>query len=220
MSNQQIKSKKRVADHGEVFTNPREVNAMLDLVADECQRIESRFLEPACGTGNFLVEILNRKLQEVSRRYRQSQIEYERYAIIALSSIYGVDILADNVAACRQRLFEVFDQQYTALFKDKCKPECRRSVRYLLTQNILWGDALTLKTPEVAGQASHFLVFSEWSAVNGSLIKRRDYEFQYLVEKSHQYSLFDDLGKPSSIDKPVGDYPPMHFLKLGETDDD
>ena len=89
----QVKSKKRVADHGEVFTSEREVNAMLDLVKQETERIDSRFLEPACGTGNFLVEILNRKLKIVKYRYKKSQLEFERNAIIAISSIYGVDIL-------------------------------------------------------------------------------------------------------------------------------
>ena len=91
---QQVVSKQRVADHGEVYTNPREVNAMLDLVKQETARIESRFLEPACGTGNFLVEILNRKLSVVAERYARSRLEYERYAVLAISSIYGVDILA------------------------------------------------------------------------------------------------------------------------------
>ena len=105
----QVKSKKRVADHGEVFTSEREVNAMLDLVKQETERIDSRFLEPACGTGNFLVEILNRKLKIVTDRYKKSQIEFERNAIIAISSIYGVDILQDNAIECRDRLFEIFD---------------------------------------------------------------------------------------------------------------
>ena len=113
---QQIVSKKRVVEHGEVYTNPREVNAMLDLVKQETTRIESRFLEPACGTGNFLVEILNRKLTVVAERYARSQLEYERYAVLAVSSIYGVDILLDNVEACRTRLFDIFNQQYSKLF--------------------------------------------------------------------------------------------------------
>src|SRR5690554_2375356 len=121
----QVKSKKRVADHGEVFTNEREVNAMLDLVKHETERIESRFLEPACGNGNFLAEVLRRKLNVIDQRYSKSQIEWERYAVIAVSSIYGVDILEDNAQECRERLFKIFDEQYTALFKDKCKEECK-----------------------------------------------------------------------------------------------
>ncbi|MBU6221080.1 MAG: SAM-dependent DNA methyltransferase, partial [Bacteroidetes bacterium] len=125
----QVKSKKRVADHGEVFTNEREVNAMLDLVKHETERIDSRFLEPACGNGNFLAEVLRRKLKVVDERYGNNQMDWERYAVIAISSIYGVDILEDNAKECRERLYTIFDDFYTALFKDKCKEECRRSIR-------------------------------------------------------------------------------------------
>ena len=138
----QVKSKKRVADHGEVFTNEREVNAMLDLVKHETERIDSRFLEPACGNGNFLAEVLRRKLKVVDQRYGNNQLDWERYAVIAVSSIYGVDILEDNAKECRERLYIIFDDFYTALFKDKCKEECRRSIRFLFDRNILWGDAL------------------------------------------------------------------------------
>ncbi|MFN9379938.1 MAG: hypothetical protein ACK6BQ_08170 [Bacteroidota bacterium] len=138
----QVKSKKRVADHGEVFTNEREVNAMLDLVKHETERIDSRFLEPACGNGNFLAEVLRRKLKVVDQRYGNIQMDWERYAVIAISSIYGVDILEDNAKECRERLYVIFDDFYTALFMDKCKDECRRSIRFLFDRNILWGDAL------------------------------------------------------------------------------
>jgi hypothetical protein len=138
----QVKSKKRVADHGEVFTNEREVNAMLDLVKHETERIDSRFLEPACGNGNFLAEVLRRKLKVVDERYGNNQMDWERYAVIAVSSIYGVDILEDNAKECRERLYIIFDDFYTALFMDKCKEECRRSIRFLFDRNILWGDAL------------------------------------------------------------------------------
>jgi type I restriction-modification system DNA methylase subunit len=125
----QVKSKKRVTDHGEVFTSEREVNAMLDLVKQETERIDSRFLEPACGTGNFLVEILRRKLKILENRYKKSQLEFERYTVIAISSIYGVDILEDNVVECRNRLFEIFDEKYTSFYKTKCKEECRTSIK-------------------------------------------------------------------------------------------
>ena len=124
----QSKSKQRVADHGEVFTSDREVNAMLDLVKQETDRIDSRFLEPACGTGNFLAEILRRKLAAVESRYKKSQLEYERYAVIAVTSLYGVDILEDNIIECRNRLFKIFDKQYTSFYKKKAKEECRTSV--------------------------------------------------------------------------------------------
>lgn len=207
----QVKSKQRVADHGEVFTNPREVNAMLDMVKQETERIDSRFLEPACGDGNFLAEVLRRKLAIVEQRYAKSQQEFERYMVIAVSSIYGVDILEDNAVECRARLFKLVDEKYTSLFKDKCKDECRRSVMFLFNRNILWGDALDFTNPVTKEP----IVFSEWSAVNGTMLKRRDYVFRFLVEKTHQFSLFNDEGQPAAIDEPVRDFPLIHFLKLG-----
>ena len=211
-TDKQVKSKKRVTDHGEVFTNEREVNAMLDLVKHETERIDSRFLEPACGNGNFLAEVLRRKLNVVDQRYSKSQIEWERYAVIAVSSIYGVDILEDNAQECRERLFNIFEERYTTLIKDKCKDECRRSIKFLFGRNILWGDALDFTNPETKQP----IIFSEWSAVNGSMLKRRDYMFKFLVEKTHQFSMFNDEGNAAAIDEPVKDYPMIHFLKLGE----
>jgi hypothetical protein len=208
----QVKSKKRVADHGEVFTNDREVNAMLDLVKHETERIDSRFLEPACGNGNFLAEVLRRKLKVVDQRYANNQMDWERYAVIAVSSIYGVDILEDNAQECRVRLYQIFDDLYTSHFKDKCKEDCRRSIRFLFDRNILWGDALDFTNPATKQP----IVFSEWSAVNGSMLKRRDYMFKFLVEKSHQFSLFNDEGNPAAIDEPVKDFPLIHYLKLSE----
>ncbi len=207
----QVKSKQRVADHGEVFTNQREVNAMLDLVKHETERIESRFLEPACGNGNFLAEVLRRKLEVVDSRYSKSQVEWERYSVIAVSSIYGVDILEDNAQECRDRLLDIYTEWYSKLFKH-VKNECIRSVRFLLSRNILWGDALDFTNPETKQP----IVFSEWSAVNGSMLKRRDYMFKFLVEKTHQFSMFNDEGNSAAIDEPVKDFPLIHFLKLGE----
>jgi len=210
----QVVSKKRVSDHGEVYTNAREVNAMLDLVKHETDRIDSRFLEPACGTGNFLIEILARKLAVVSGKYKKSQVEYERYAVLAVSSLYGIDILADNVEACQNRLFQLFDENYTALFKVQCKPACRESVRFILNRNILHGDALTLKTVDAS---SNPIIFSEWSAVNGSMLKRRDFIYGDLVDKAseRELPLFSDLGEESYIPNPIKDFPLMHFLELG-----
>jgi hypothetical protein len=214
MPHTQVVSKQRVADHGEVYTHPREVNAMLDLVKQETERIESRFLEPACGTGNFLVEILNRKLAVVASRYAKSQFEYERYAVIAVSSIYGIDILADNVAACQGRLFGVFDTAYTALFKNETNNACRASVRFILNRNILHGDALTLQT--VSTEGGEPITFSEWSAVNGSMLKRRDFKFAHLIDRADSAALplFSDLGDESYIPEPIADHPLIHFLEV------
>jgi hypothetical protein len=209
----QVKSKKRVTDHGEVFTNQREVNAMLDLVKHETERIDSRFLEPACGDGNFLAEVLRRKLAVVDSRYSKSQVEWERYSVIAVSSIYGVDILEDNASECRERLLGIYLEWYSKTFK-QVNNDCVRSVRFLLSRNILWGDALDFTNPETKKP----IIFSEWSSVNGSMMKRRDYMFKFLVEKTHQFSMFNDEGQPGAIDEPVKDFPLIHFLKLGEDD--
>src|SRR5436190_7227744 len=141
-----LTSKERVTEYAEVFTSNREVNAMLDLVKQETERIDSRFLEPACGNGNFLAETLQRKLRVVERRYRKSQLEYERNAVLAVSSIYGIDILQDNVAECCQRLFGIFAAAYTRIFKSKTKSEVWDAVKFILERNIIHGDALTLKT--------------------------------------------------------------------------
>jgi hypothetical protein len=209
--NKQVKSKKRVSEHGEVFTNEREVNAMLDLVKHETERIDSRFLEPACGNGNFLAEVLHKKLCVVDQRYSKSQVEWERYAIIAVSSIYGVDILEDNTIECQERLFDIFTKAYISLFGTNCKTEMFKSIKYILKRNILWGDALYFINPI----SKKPIVFSEWSMINETLIKRRDYVFKFLVEKTHQFSLFNDEGHEAAIDEPVKDYPLTHFLKLG-----
>ncbi len=214
----QVKSKKRVTDHGEVFTSEREVNAMLDLVKQETERIDSRFLEPACGTGNFLIEILRRKLAVVEQRYGKNQIEYERYSVIAISSIYGVDLLQDNVEEARKRLFDIFNKKYTKKYKSNCKEECRSSVKFILERNILRGDALTLLTDN-----NEPIVFSEWSAVNGSMIKRRDFTLDNLLKAEASKvpgGLFEDFydTDPAFLPKPIKDYPLTHFLKLAEND--
>jgi hypothetical protein len=208
-------SKKRVADHGEVLTGLREVNAMLGLVQAETERIDSRFLEPACGNGNFLAEIFQRKLFVVERRYGKSQREYERNAVLAVSSLYGIDILEDNVEQCRDRLAEIFEARYSTQFKGSINPKCLNAVRVILGRNIIWGDALTLRT--VGANPKH-IVFSEWSPVNGSLLKRRDFRFQGLLahEDMRELPLFSDLGDDVFIPAPEREYAPVHFLDLAD----
>ena len=209
----QVISKQRVADHGEVLTGKREVSAMLDLEKSETERIDSRFLEPACGTGNFLAEILERKLRVVEIRYSKSQLEFERYSILAVSSIYGIDILKDNIQHCRERLFGIFDRNYRRLFKNTSSNDCRESVRYILERNIIHGDALSLTT---VGGNTKPIVFSEWSPVNGSLLKRRDFTFRGLLaeEGVKKLSLLSDLGEDVFIPTPEREYPPVHFLEI------
>jgi hypothetical protein len=187
MTERQVISKQRVADHGEVLTGKREVNAMLDLVKQETERIESLFLEPACGNGNFLSEILERKLQVVEKRYRKSQSDYERNAVRAVSSIYGIDIQLDNVQKCRQRLFEIFDKGYSRLSKKKVKDKIRSTIRFILNLNIVHGNALTLKTE---GNNSKPIVFSQWGFV-GRKVNRHDFAFHDLTapEDLHENNL-------------------------------
>jgi len=213
----QVVTKQRVADHGEVLTGKREVNAMLDLVKSETERIDSRFLEPACGTGNFLTEILERKLRVVEARYGKSQLDFERYAILAVSSIYGIDIQEDNVQQCRHRLFGIFDLNYLRLFKNKTNDDCRESVRFILERNIIHGDALSLKT---GGDNPKPIVFSEWSPVNGSMLKRRDFTFHGLLEHASmkELPLFSDLGEDVFIPTPEKEYPLTRFLEVADVD--
>lgn len=193
----QTKSKERVRQHGEVFTAEREVKAMCDLVKDETERIDSRFLEPACGDGNFLAEILTRKLAVVKRKYGRSHLDYEKNAVLAASSIYGVDILFDNVIACRERMFEIWDKEYKANCKKDCSDQTREAVKFILSRNIVCGNALTLNcVDENANDTDEPIVFSEWAFVTGSNLQRSDYTFAELLaqnEKSEQkqQSLFD-----------------------------
>jgi hypothetical protein len=196
-----------------VLTGQREVSAMLDLVKQETERIDSRFLEPACGDGNFLIVILERKLAIVTKRYGKSQPDFERYAVLAVSSIYGIDILPDNVRDCRQRLFERFDANYTLIFKSSAKDQCREAVRFILERNIIWGDALSLRTVD---EKQSLIVFSEWSPVNGSLLKRRDFTFHGLLahENMKEMPLFSDLGENVFIPTPEREYPPVPFMEI------
>lgn len=212
---QQIKSKQRVTDHGEVFTNEREVNAMLDLVKQETERIDSRFLEPACGEGAFLTEILRRKLSVVKSRYAKNAFDYERYSVQAVMSIYGVDILEDNAAICRDNLFEIWDKEYTAICKVQANDECREVVKFILQTNIICGDALTMKqnngTP---------ITFAEWSFVCPAMVKRRDYQLNVLLSGNEQeYDIFNwhyDNEIKAFIPNPVCEYPLMDYRRLAD----
>jgi len=217
MAEKQTKSKQRIADHGEVFTAEREVNAMLDLVKQETERIDSRFLEPACGNGNFLAEILRRKLAVVKSRYGKNAADYECYAVIAVTSIYGIDILQDNVDECINRLYNIFDKEYTEICKKDANNETRNSIRHILRHNILCGDALELKT-----STGEPIIFAEWSAVNMRLIKRRDYIFNELIEKDEadiytiNRKIENDVGKTVFIPQAIKEFAPKHYRRIVE----
>lgn len=203
----QIKSKKRVDDHGEVFTAEREINAMLDLVKQETERIDSRFLEPACGDGNFLVVILRRKLAVARRKYQRSPFDYERYSVLAITSIYGVDLMMDNVMACRERLFDIWDKEYKAVCKKETNEQTRRAVRFILSRNIVCGNALTMMCVDSLQQDTEdYIVFPEWSfPFNDARIQCRDFRFDVLLKENEdeanydtQFNLFGD--DPMDID--------------------
>ena len=217
----QIKSKKRTRDHGEVFTNNREINAMLDLVKDESERVDSRFLEPACGTGNFLAKILERKLKTVNRLSRKNQTNYERYAILAISSIYGIELLEDNLIECRKRLYDILVKDYESKYS-KIQEDFMNTIEYLLRTNILHGDALSLKQNN--GEP---IIFPQWAFINNNLVQRHDFIYEYLMpSEAESESLLLDEEKGSYVCSETGErkffpksfklYAPTHFLKLWE----
>lgn len=188
-----IKSRERVADHGEVFTGEREVNAMLDLVKQETERVDSRFLEPACGDGNFLAEILRRKLVAAKRRAipprkkKPLPMEFEKQSVIAVASLYGVDILIDNVVACRERLYNIWNEEYEAICRNEIDDKCREAVRFILSRNIVCGNALSLKVVDENGNdTDEPIIFSEWAFVMGDKMQRKDFRFDKLLAGDYE----------------------------------
>ncbi|WP_449428363.1 N-6 DNA methylase [Rhodanobacter umsongensis] len=195
-----VKSKQRVADHGEVFTPQWMVEAMLDLVKGETERIDSRFLEPACGSGNFLVQILKRKLAAVDVKFGKSEFEKRHYALFGLMCIYGVELLPDNIVECRNNLLEIF-AEYLGLDE---ADDLWRAASFVLTQNLVHGDALTMldsnKQP---------ITFAEWGYLGKGKFQRRDFRFDVLTHSSAfsaEDSLFAHLGR-HEIFAPIRTYP-------------
>jgi hypothetical protein len=202
-----IKSKQRVADHGEVFTSAWMVEAMLDLVKDETERIDSRFLEPACGSGHFLVKIVQRKLAAVELKYGKSDFERRHYALLGLMCIYGVELLADNIAECRANVLEIFADYLNLDETD----DCYRAAFYVLSQNLIHGDALTMRT-----QDDRAITFAEWGYLGKGRFQRRDFRFDSLTLSSTfsaEGSLFAHLGM-HEIFQPMKTYPPMTVSDL------
>ena len=205
-------------DHGEVFTNEREVKAMCDLVKDETERIDSRFLEPACGDGNFLAEILTRKLEIVKRKYKKSALDYEKNAVLAASSIYGVDILIDNVITCRERMFKIWDKEYKAVCKKECNDQTREAVRFILKKNIVCGNALTLKCVDENGQDTEEpIIFSEWAFITGYQMQRSDYTFAELLAQNDDKKQMRIDDTPSDEGTFLKKYV-THYRKVQESD--
>ena len=206
-----VKSKQRTVEFGEVFTSKKIVDSMIDLIDEGKLSIESRFLEPACGNGNFLYEILEKKLKSVEDKYKKDQSDYERYSILAVSSIYGIDILRDNVLECRKRLLNLYIEKYKNNFKDKVNDKSILSISYILNHNIIVGDALSLK---ISDKSNKPIIFSEWTFVNTSMVKRRDYTLANLIEYRpfESDTLFSDAGEQVVIPKTIKEYPLVHYL--------
>ena len=202
-----VKSKQRVADHGEVFTPAWLVEAMLDQVKDETERIDSRFLEPACGSGNFLVAILRRKLAAVELKYGQFDFERRQYALLALMCIYGIELLRDNIAECRANLLEIFSEYLNLNPSD----DLYRAGLYVLSQNLVHGDALKMRSHD--GQP---IIFAEWGYLGKGKFQRRDFRLDILTQSSAfsaEDSLFAHLGR-HEIFTPTKSYAPMTVREL------
>ncbi len=201
-----LKSKQRVADHGEVFTPPWLVDAMLDLVKDETERIDSRFLEPACGSGNFLVQVLRRKLAAVELKYGKSDFERRHYALLALMCIYGVELLADNIAECRANLLEILADYLSLEDSDELYP----AASYVLSQNLVHGDALMMRTHD-----GRPITFAEWGYLGKGRFQRRDFRLDILT----RMSTFVEVGTLFTLGQhevftPTKTYPPMTVAEL------
>ena len=202
-----VKSKQRVADHGEVFTPPWMVEAMLDLVKGETERIDSRFLEPACGSGNFLVEVLRRKLAAVELKYGKSDFEKRHYALLAMMCIYGIELLEDNIAECRDNMLEILADY----LKLDASQDLYRAASHVLSQNLVHGDALTMLTTD--GEP---ITFAEWGYLGKGRFQRRDFRFDVLTGSSAfsaEGSLFAHPSK-HEIFTPVKIYPPTTVSEL------
>ena len=231
----QVKSKQRVTDHGEVFTAEREVKAMCDLVESQCDNVDSTFLEPACGDGNFLSEILGRKLLRVKKNARSNATEWEWLSIRAIASLYGVDILQDNVEACRERLFKQWDKAYKSACKKNCNDETRESVRYILSKNIVCGNALTMMCVDENQQdTDEYISFAEFKTCGRPyMLKRRDYRLDVLLKANEkpkdQRQLVVDFDEDdiynfleinsvtgAYMPKPLREYTPLHYRRIKE----
>jgi len=202
-----LKSKQRVADHGEVFTPEWLVEAMLDLVKDESERIDSRFLEPACGSGNFLTQVLRRKLAGVEMKFGKVEFEKRHYALFGLMCLYGIELLDDNVGECRANLLQILAEFLAVDETD----EVYRAAAQVLADNIVHGDALAMTM--AAGEP---ITFAEWGYLGKGKFQRRDFRYDTLVQMSSfaADTLFADLGK-HEIFTPVRSYPPQTLMELG-----
>ena len=209
-----VKSRQRVSDFGEVFTPSWMVEDMLDLVKDESERIDSRFLEPACGSGNFLASLLKRKLTTVQHKYGKNDFEKRHYAILAIMCIYGVELQEDNVEECRSNLLAIFDK----FFGPNITKDIHDAAAYVLSQNIICGDALSMRTLKSdINLVEEAITFPEWGYLGKGKFQRRDFRFDALTQMSafgEEDTLFADLGR-HEVFKPVKVYPQVTIPELG-----
>ena len=203
-----VGSRQRVIDHGEVFTPAWMVDAMLDLVKGESERIDSRFLEPACGSGNFLAPVLQRKLATVQKRYGRSAFDKRHYALIGVMAAYGIELLEDNVLECRDRLLTIFRE----FLKLSATDALCVAAQNVLAVNIVHGDALSMMTRE---KNPKHITFAEWAYLGKGRFQRRDFRYDALTQMSSfdKDSLFGDLGK-HEIFVPVKEYPSMSIKEI------
>lgn len=200
-----VKSRKRVADHGEVFTSSWMVEDMLKLVEGESERIDSRFLEPACGSGNFLKVVLAKKLKTVESKYGKSEFERKHQALFALMCIYGIELLSDNIEECRQILLKIF----ASFLKIDEEDTWYHAARAVLKANILQGDALTLRTP-----GGDHIEFPEWGYLGSGKYQRRDFRYDDLTQRSSIQGTLFELFEEHQLFVPTKTYPKMSTEEL------
>ena len=202
----QIKSKKRVADHGEVLTNEREVKAMVDLVWKEFpkkfpkeKKLTTTYFEPSCGTGNFLVEILERKLK-VLPTFKRKQDEHDCYLILLVGSIYGIELLEDNTNECRERLFAIVKDYYHKYYakvnpRSKYYKNLMKAIEIVIIQNIQCGNTL---------EDTHKIVFTFWKYERKNQISRVKQSLASIIssqKKKNESELFsnEDFQPPETF---------------------
>lgn len=200
-----MRSKQRVSDFGEVFTPAWLVEDMLNQVEHEADRIDSRFLEPACGSGNFLIPVLRRKLAAVESRYGKSQFEKCHYALFALMCIYGIELLSDNVAECRDSLREVFSEFVGV----NAGEEWPRAATVVLAANIVQGDAI-----DMISETGEPIVMPEWAYLGHGKFQRRDFRYHALTQRSSITGTLFEMLDEHEVFVPIFAYPPMTVLEI------
>ena len=224
MNEKIIKSKQRVQKHGEVFTPSWMVQKMLDTpgIKEATEDIYKTFLEPSAGDGNFLEAILERKLSAVTKNYDKRN--WKTKSLFALSSIYGIELLEDNLEVARSRMFLHYLDWYEDSFgvRLSSKTDIYKSAHYLIKKNVVRGNTLTKRHPD----SNELIMFSEWKRVNGhpSLVEEKRFAFAELFGENidgeervaeGQLSLFEEFDEDLNIGK-IGQVAIQKVFTLGE----